>query len=87
MQPKPFIKGKPQLVVDPRPGGKRKPQLVVDPKPLKRKIKNGEKPYPMPSVNDDLVYMNNFKNVKNTRMGTGIVGKDGRNVNKLYQTP
>ena len=42
MQPKPFIKGKPKLVVDPKPGGKGKPKLVVDPKP---------------SIDDDIVRM------------------------------
>ena len=49
MQPKPGIPRKPKLVVDPRPGGKGKPKLVVDPKPIKGK------PYPMPSIDDDIV--------------------------------
>jgi hypothetical protein len=43
MQPKPFIKGKPKLVVDPKkPLIKGKPKLVVDPKP---------------SIDDDIVRM------------------------------
>ena len=41
----------------PRPGMPGKPKIVVNPKPIKGKIKNGEKPYPMPGIDDDIVRM------------------------------
>jgi hypothetical protein len=53
--PKPGMPGKP--IGPKQPLIKGKPKLVVDPKPIKGKMKNGEKPYPMPSIDDDIVRM------------------------------
>jgi hypothetical protein len=77
MQPKPRKPGMPPLPHgDPRPKKpfiKGTPQIVVDPKP--------------PTNSRNMKLKQNFKSAGATRMGTGIVGKDGRYVNKLYQTP
>lgn len=80
----------------PRPGKPGNPKNTIvpkkplipgtphgDPRPIKGKITNGEKPYPMPIVGDDMVYPNPKIPSRNK---PGIVGPGGKSVNKIYNT-
>jgi hypothetical protein len=74
-QPRPGKPGNPKNPIAPK-----KPLIPGtphgDPRPIKGKITNGEKPYPMPIVGDDMVFPNSkYSAIKKTKQ-----------VNSIYKT-